>query len=298
MFTSGSVQMNPYLLRLRGEPRAQIAAWTLIVLVVVTLLGPPLYDIDPNTLDLANAGTAPSWAHLLGTDESGRDLLSRLLAGGRVSLMVGVAAMFVSVVAGTCIGFIAGYHRGWVDTLLMRLTDAALALPTLFVVIAVVSFLGSGAGTVIAAIGITSWMGVSRLVRGELLLLREQPFLEAARALGGHTLTTTVRHLWPHLLPTILVCSMLGVGSAILTESALSFLGLGLQPPAASWGNMLSGAQTYVASYPWLAAYPGLLIVITTVAVNSLGESLRDAVHVPRPRAGPPGADGAAARAT
>lgn len=261
----------------RGRNRyLRVAAVVLLLLIILAIAGPALYRVDPLAMDLSIAGIGPTGAHPLGTDESGRDLLARLLAGARVSLTVGMLAMLVAVGVGTTIGTVAGFGGGRVDAVLMRLTDAALAVPALFVVILVLTFMGSSVFTLVAAIGATSWMGAARVVRGELRVLREQPFVEAARALGTPHLSIMVRHLLPHLVPTVLVAATVGVPSAILMESALSFLGLGVQPPAASWGNMLSGAQTYLTSYPWLALYPGLLILCTVLAVNTLGETLRN----------------------
>ena len=263
--------------RLSRDARARGAAGILLFLALLAVAGPLLHDVNANALDLANPGASLSADHLLGTDESGRDLLGRLMAGGRVSLAVGFTAMFVAVLVGTAVGGIAGYRSGWLDAVLMRVTDAGLSIPTIFIIITVMTFLGPSAGTLIVAIGATSWMALSRLVRGELLVLREQPYVEAARALGTRGLPLILRHLLPHLAPTILVSASLGVGTAILTESALSFLGLGVQPPAASWGNMLSGSQSYLFAYPWLAVYPGVMILLTVVAVNLLGDALRDA---------------------
>lgn len=261
----------------RGRNRyLSLAAVVLLLLIIMAIVGPALYRVDPLAMDLSIAGTGPTAAHPLGTDESGRDLLARLLAGARVSLTVGMLAMLLAVAVGTTIGTVAGFGGGWVDAVLMRLTDAALAVPALFVVILVLTFMGSSVFTLLGAIAATSWMGAARVVRGELRVLREQPFVEAARALGTPHLSIMVRHLLPHLVPTVLVAATVGVPSAILMESALSFLGLGVQPPAASWGNMLSGAQTYLTSYPWLALYPGLLILCTVLAVNTLGEALRN----------------------
>lgn len=264
---------------LARDPRARAAALALLVLAALATRGPFLYRVSPTLMDLANAGAGPGAAHPLGADESGRDVLSRLLAGGRVSLGVGFLAMTVSIVLGASVGALAGYRGGWVDHVLMRFTDAALATPTLFVVITLLTFLGPSVPTLVLAIGGTSWMGAARVVRGELQVLREQAYVEAARALGNRSLPIIARHLFPHLVPTLLVASTFGVGTAILMESALSFLGLGVQPPAASWGNMLSGAQSYLFSYPWLAIYPGLLILVTVVAVNLLGDALRDALE-------------------
>ncbi len=254
---------------------ATLAIVTLVVLMVLAVAGPALYRVDPFTMDLSMVGAGPTTMHPLGTDESGRDVLARLLAGGRVSLTVGLLAMLLAVGLGTAIGSVAGFAGGWVDTVLMRFTDAALAVPALFVVILVLTFLGPSVITLLCAIGATSWMGVARVVRGELRVLREQPFVEAAHALGTPRVAIMLRHMLPSILPTVLVAATVGVPSAILTESALSFLGLGVQPPAASWGNMLSGAQTYLTSYPLLALYPGLLILLTVLSVNALGEALR-----------------------
>lgn len=262
-----------------GDGRARVGLVVLLVVAAASLVGPLLYRVDPVQMNLALAGAAPSALHPLGADESGRDVLGRLLAGGRVSLAVGLLAMLVAVAFGGTLGAIAGYRGGWLDQLLMRFTDAALAIPMLFVVITVLTFLGPSVPTLVLAIGATSWMGAARVVRGELQVLREQPYVEAARALGTRGLPIIVRHLLPHLVPTLLVAAALGVATAILMESALSFLGLGVQPPAASWGNMLSGAQTYVFSYPWLAIYPGVLILLTIVSVNLLGDAVRDSLH-------------------
>lgn len=267
--------------RFADDWRARSAVGILVVLVLLAVVGPIVHDTSATQLDLANPGAGASVTHPLGTDESGRDMLSRLMSGGRVSLALGFTAMLVAVVAGTVIGGLAGYRHGVVDTVLMRITDAGLSIPAIFIIITVMSFLGPSAATLILAIGATSWMAPSRLVRGELLVLREQPYVEAARALGSRGLPLLMRHLMPHIAPTILVSASLGVGTAILTESALSFLGLGVQPPAASWGNMLSGAQSYLFAYPWLAFYPGVMILLTVVAVNLLGDAVRDAWHPP-----------------
>jgi peptide/nickel transport system permease protein len=261
------------------DRRARLALLVLALLVSAAITGPWIHRVSPVLLDLSNAGASPSLQHPLGTDESGRDVLARLLNGARVSLAVGSAAMALSLLVGVTIGALAGARGGVVDTVLMRFTDAALSLPVIFIVITTLTFLGPTIPTLVLAIGLTSWMGLARLVRGELLALREQPFVEAARALGQRPVWITARHLLPHLWPTILVNATLGVGTAVLTESALSFLGLGIQPPTASWGNMLSGAQTYLFAYPWLAAWPGLMILVTVLAINLLGEALRDALE-------------------
>ncbi len=252
-----------------------LAAATLGTVIAMAIVGPVLYHASPVTMDLSIAGSGPTAAHLLGTDESGRDVLARLLAGARVTLSVGLSAMVLAVGVGTLIGAVAGLAGGWVDASLMRLTDSALSVPALFVVILVLTFLGPSVVTLFCAIAATSWMGSARMIRGEVIVLREQLYVEAARALGATPVMIILRHLVPHLAPTVLVAATVGVPSAILTESALSFLGLGVQPPAASWGNMLSGAQTYLTSSPLLAVYPGVLILVTVLSVNTLGDALR-----------------------
>ena len=259
--------------------RVQLTALVLALLVLAALAGPLVYRVDPDALDFAGAAAPPGAGHPLGTDESGRDVLARLLVGARVSLAVGAAAMLLSVALGTVVGALAGMAGPRADSLLMRLTDAALATPAIFVVITVLTFVGPSVPTLVIAIGVTSWMGLARLVRGELLALKHLDFVEAAEALGERPVPRFARHLLPHLWPTILVNATLGMGSALLTESALSFLGLGVQPPAASWGNMLSGAQTTVFSAPWLAVMPGLLILLAVASINILGDALRDVLH-------------------
>jgi len=263
--------------------RALIAGGVIVLLAAAALAGPALYGTDPNTLDLAQATAPPGPGHPLGTDESGRDVLGRLLAGGRVSLAVGFAAVACSALLGLSLGALAGLGGRRVDTFIMRFTDAMMAIPALFLIITMLALFGTSVGGLVIAIGGTSWMGLARLVRAELLSIREQNFVEAARALGARPLALLMRHALPHLLPSVLVNVTFGVGTAILMESALSFIGLGIQPPSASWGNMLTNAQSYLYSSPWLAVYPGLLILTTVVAVNVLGDALRDAAE-PEPR--------------
>lgn len=256
--------------------RATIAAGVLALLTLAAVLGPILYGADPNALDLGRAAVPPGPGHPLGTDESGRDVLGRLLAGGRVSLAVGFAAVSCSALLGLSLGSLAGLGGRRVDAAVMRLTDAMMAIPALFLIITTLALFGTSVTSLVLAIGGTSWMGLARLVRAELMSIREQPYVEAARALGARPTRLLLRHALPHLLPTLLVNVTFGVGTAILMESALSFIGLGIQPPAASWGNMLTNAQAYLYASPWLAVYPGLLILVTVVAVNMLGDALRD----------------------
>jgi peptide/nickel transport system permease protein len=264
------------------------ACWALVLLVLLfatVVVGPLLRRVDPELIDLANVAAAPSAKHPLGTDENGRDVLSRLLSGGRVSLSVGLAAVLFSLAVGVSFGALAGYRRGATDAVIMRLTDAMLSIPTIFLVITALTFFGSTITGLVIAIGATSWMGLARLVRGEILSVRELPHVEASRAIGATHSRIVREHILPHLLPSVIVNATLGIGTAILTESALSFLGLGVRPPAASWGNMLSGAQTYIITTPWLAAWPGVAIVLTVIAINVLGDALRDVTDPHRDRA-------------
>lgn len=256
--------------------RAWIAGTVVLLLALSALLGPVLYDMDPNVLDLSRAAEPPGAGHPLGTDESGRDVLGRLLAGGRVSLAVGFAAVTCSGLLGLTLGALAGLGGRRVDAFIMRFTDAMMAIPALFLIITTLALFGTNVVGLVIAIGGTSWMGLARLVRAELLSIREQNYVEAARALGARPVRVLLQHALPHLLPGVLVNVTFGVGTAILMESALSFIGLGIQPPSASWGNMLTNAQTYLYATPWLAIYPGLLILATVVSVNVLGDALRD----------------------
>ena len=257
-------------------PRSvSLPAALLCLLLLFAWLGPVLRTTDPDALDLAHTTATSSRQHPLGTDESGRDLLARLMAGGRVSLTVGAVATAVALVLGTMVGGLAGWRGARLEGLLMRLTDAAMAVPVLFVALAVLALFGTRLPLLVGVIGATSWMGIARLVRAQVVALREREFVLAARGLGLHGLRLFLRHLLPQLVPTLAVAASLGVAYAILTESALSFLGLGVQPPRASWGNMLTGAQHSLYVAPRLALWPGFMILLTTLACNGLGERLR-----------------------
>ena len=249
----------------------------LVLLYAFAFLGPLFNHADSEAVDLGNQLAGISLTHPLGTDESGRDVLIRLMQGGRVSLAVGTFAVLFSLVVGVTVGGLAGFFLGWLDTLLMRFTDGVLAIPAFFVVLCALTFFGSSLPNIILVIGLTSWMGLARLVRAEILSVRQEIYVEAVRALGARELSILLRHVLPQVIPTMIVNGTLGVANAILAESALSFLGVGVQPPAASWGNMLSGAQNYLYNAPWLAIYPGMLILLTVLAFNLIGDGLRDA---------------------
>lgn len=240
------------------------------------LLAPYIAPYDPNAIHLDHILEPPSSLFWLGTDRLGRDVFSRLLYGGRVSLWVGFVAVGISITIGTTLGLVSGYFRSWVDECIMRMVDIMLCFPSFFLILAVIAFLEPDMGNIMVVIGLTSWMGVTRLVRAETLSLREREFVAAARLAGVPTRTILLRHILPNALAPVLITATLGIAGAILVESSLSFLGLGVQPPTASWGNMLMDGKAVMESAPWLSVYPGMAILLTVLGYNLLGESLRD----------------------
>ena len=264
---------------LRSMRRQPLLVMGLVLVGGVTLLSvcAPLFaPHDPSSMDLDAILVGPSAAHWLGTDGLGRDILSRLLYGGRVSLWVGFVAVGISVSIGTTLGLIAGYFRGLVDECIMRLVDIMLCFPSFFLILAVIAFLEPSLFNIMVVIGLTSWMGVARLVRAETLTLRERDYVAAARLSGASLSRILFIHILPNALPPVLVSATLGVAGAILVESSLSFLGLGVQPPTPSWGNMLLEGKESLEIAPWLSVFPGFAILFTVLGYNLLGESLRD----------------------
>jgi len=255
---------------------AATGAAVLLVLAAVAVLAPWLAPYDPLAVNLPEALLAPSPAHWLGTDQLGRDVLSRLIFGSRISLLIGFIAVGVAVVVGTVVGLLAGYAGGRLDAILMRVVDTMLAFPSIFLLLAVIAILEPNIYNIMAVIGLTSWMGVARLVRAEILSLKEREFVLAARALGASPLRLMARHLLPNAMGPVLVAATLGVGGAILTESVLSYLGLGVQPPTPSWGNILNEGRVALGVAWWLTLSPGLCILVTVLAFNLLGEGIRD----------------------
>lgn len=243
-----------------------------LVVVLEPLLGLP----DPSKIDLRSTFAPPSAEHWLGTDENGRDMFARLVAGGRVSLSVGFASAFFTVLIASVIGVISGYLGGATDQVIMRLTDGFMAIPTFFLLLIVVSIWGSSPAILIAALALTRWMGVARLVRSEVLRFKEQEFVMAARATGASTLRLMFKHLLPQAAPSLIVATSLQIGVVMLVEAGLSFLGLGILPPLASWGNMLTASQHYMWIAPRLAVYPGLMILFAVLSFNAVGDALRD----------------------
>ena len=255
-----------------------IGAAVVLALITISLLAPVLSPYDPTTIDVYNVLSPPGKAHWLGTDELGRDLLSRIIWGSRVSLKVGFVAVGIAIMIGILVGSAAGFYGGKVDALLMRFVDIMLAFPTFFLILAVIAILEPNIYTIMAVIGVTGWMDVARLVRAEFLSLKERDFVDAGRAIGISNARLIFRHILPNALSPVFVAATFGVAGAILTESGLSFLGLGVQPPDPSWGNILTSGKDNIEIAWWLSLYPGLAILITVLSYNLVGEGLRDAL--------------------
>jgi peptide/nickel transport system permease protein len=252
----------------------------LVILLIFFVAGSAslIAPYDPGKTNVSKKLTPPSSEHLLGTDQLGRDVFSRMLYGSRISLSVGFVAVAISIIIGVFVGAIAGYYGKWADTILMRFVDIMLCFPSFFLILTVVALLGPSMLNVMVVIGITSWMGTSRFVRAEFLSLRERDFVQAARALGMKDSRIIFRHILPNGLAPVFVTATLDVATAVLVEAGLSFLGFGVQPPVPSWGNILTEGRTYIFDAWWLTVFPGLAILITVLSFNLLGEGLRDAL--------------------
>lgn len=274
---SGAAALRRFLHHKIGVSSAAV----LVVLSAACLAAPMLTTADPLRIDLSQPLAPPSAAHPLGTDESGRDVLARLLYGGRVSLFVAFAAMSISVVLGSLLGAIAGYFGGWLDRIVVQLVDGLLAVPVFFFWLIALASLGSTLTNIILIIGLTSWMPTARVVRAEAIRVRSLDFVEAGHALGATHVRVLFRYVMPEAIPVIIVSATLSTAFAILSESALSYLGVGVQPPNPSWGAMLYSAQQYIWQNPLLAVWPGVLILITVMVFNLLGDALQEAL---RPR--------------
>lgn len=259
--------------------RLAMAAFVLVlVLVGLALFAPWLSPYAPDSYDLNLILESPSSRHWLGTDDLGRDVLSRLIFGSQVSLSVGFVAVGLYVVIGILLGAVAGYYGGWIDMVISRAIEVMLCFPTFFLILAVLAFVGPSIYNIMVVIGITQWTGIARLVRGEVLRFREREFILAAKQAGASDLRLIFKHLLPNALAPVLVSASFGVASAILTESSLSFLGFGVPPQTPSWGAILAQAQAYMDTAWWLTLAPGLAIFLTITAYNLVGEGLRDAI--------------------
>ncbi len=261
---------------LASDPPALIAAGVVAVLIFAALFGPVIAPYDPVAIDLDHLREPPSGAHLLGTDSKGRDLLSRILAGSRITLVIGLTASLFSLSLGTLLGMTAGYFGGKTDTVMLQFFDVFLAFPSLLLAIGISAVMPPGLLSAMLAIVLVGWAGFARLVRGMTLSLKEQTYVEASRASGATIGRILFRHILPNALPLLLVAASLRMGGFILIEAALSFLGLGVQPPTPTWGSMISLNRAYINSAPWMVIFPGLAISATVIAFNVLGDFLRD----------------------
>jgi peptide/nickel transport system permease protein len=264
--------------RLRRRKSAMFGLTIVILLILVAILAPLIAPFDPNQQAYAFVRKAPSWRNWLGTDESGRDLLSRVIWGARASLLAGVVSVGIALGIGVPIGILAGYSGGWTDALISRITDALLAIPFLILAIALAAFLGPSLTNAMIAIGVTATPIFIRLTRGQVLVVKTEDYVEAARAVGNSGFRIAFRHILPNIMPALLVQASLTIAAAIIAEASLSFLGLGQQPPAPSWGSMLNTAQRFLTNAPWMAIWPGVAIFAAVLSFNLLGDGLRDAL--------------------
>jgi peptide/nickel transport system permease protein len=271
-------------IRLRRRKSAMVGLVIVVLVILAAIFAPLISPYDPAQQSWSAVRKPPSLAHLFGTDEVGRDLLARVIYGARASLAAGLVSVGIAIAAGVPLGLIAGYAGGLVDGLISRLTDAMLACPFLILAIALAAFLGPSLSNAMIAIGITATPLFIRLTRGQVLSIKSEDFVEAARAIGNPPWRIAIRHILPNVMPQLLVQASLTVATAIIAEASLSFLGLGQQPPAPSWGSMLNAAQRFLVNAPWLAVWPGLAIMITVLSFNLLGDGLRDALD-PRAKA-------------
>ncbi len=271
--------------RIRRDPGALLALGIILVLVAVAALAPLVSPYDPTRPDLSLGFRAapPSEAHLLGTDRAGRDVLSRLIYGARISLLIGFGSQILSLVLGIVFGLLAGFFGGVTDTIISRLIEILQAFPSLLFIIVLSVSIGPGLLTAYIALGIVGWAGVARIVRGSALSLRNAEYVEGARALGAGPSRLIFRHILPGTLPSLIVIYTIGVGGAIIGEATLSFLGLGVKPPTPSWGQMIADGQSYLTSAWWMSVFPGLAVAVVVIAFNFLGDTLRDALD-PRMR--------------
>jgi len=272
--------------RFRAHRPAVLGVLVLSLLAIACAAASLISPYDPDKTQLLSLYEAPSLRHPFGTDDLGRDLATRILYGGRVSLTIGLLAVTVAITVGTLVGVLAGYYGGFLDSLLMRFVDAMYSFPRLFLLILFgVFFKGMTVGVIILVLGLLSWLTTSRLVRATFLSLKQREFVEAARGVGARDRRIIFRHILPNSLAPIIVAGTLGVGAAIIAESTLSFLGLGIQPPTSSWGNMLNHATTDMDKAPWIAFFPGFFIFLAVMSINFIGDGLRDALdprHVVR----------------
>lgn len=267
-----------FLLRfLRENPLAMIGSLVILITILTSLLVPFLHLQDPVALDLRNRLKPPSSEHLFGTDNYGRDVLSRVIWGGRISLLVGILSVALATIIGVILGLISGYYGSWIDVVIMRITDILLSFPALLLAMAICAALGSSLWNVIVAISVVTVPRFSRLVRGSTVSIREEDFIEAARALGQRPTKIMIFHILPNILSPILVMVTLWIPAAIITEASLSFLGLGVMPPTPTWGNIIGEGKSYLQNAPWIAIFSGVAIMLLVLSFNFVGDAARDA---------------------
>ncbi|PIU83549.1 MAG: peptide ABC transporter permease [Elusimicrobia bacterium CG06_land_8_20_14_3_00_38_11] len=265
-----------YLEKLLKNKLAKVGILIIVALILTAIFSPLISTHNPIEGIISERLQPPSKNHFLGTDEMGRDVFSRMVYGTRISISIGIIAVGISVIVGTFFGLVSGYFGGKIDTVIMRFVDIMLCFPTFFLILMVIAFLEPNIYNVMVVIGLTSWPGLARLVRGETLSVKERDFIIAAKGLGLKKRRIIFVHILPNVIAPVIVAGILGVGAAILTESGLSFLGLGVQPPTPSWGNILTSGKDYIHIAWWLSLFPGLAILITVLSWNLLGEGLRD----------------------
>jgi peptide/nickel transport system permease protein len=269
---------NLFWTRFRSNKLAVAGGIVVIALFVAAVFAPLIAPYNPDDIDRSHILQAPEPGHPFGTDDLGRDVMSRMVFGSRISLAVGFVAVGIATLMGMIIGALAGYYGGWTDRVAMRFIDIMLSIPTFFLILAVIAFIGPSIWNIMIIIGLTSWMGVARLVRAEFLSLKEREFVLAAKAVGASDLRVIFRHVMINSMAPVLVSAILGVAGAVLVESALSFLGIGVQPPTPSWGNILTLGKDNIEIAWWLSVFPGLAILITVLGYNLLGEGIRDSI--------------------
>lgn len=282
-YVEGTSQLsNSYIKSFLRELKSNKLAMFSLVILIIVLLASALAFIapyDPDNINVVARLKKPSWNHFFGTDELGRDYFTRMLYGGRISLMVGFSSMIVSITIGTFVGTLSGFKGGIVDKVIMRAIDVLMCIPTFFLILIFNTYMKPSIKNVVIVIGIFGWMGIARIVRAETLSYKEREYVKAGRCLGAYDFQLILKHIIPNVMPTVIVASTINIAGAILTESALSFLGLGVQAPTSSWGSMLQTAQNYLDNSIYIALFPGMAILLTVLSFNIIGDTLRIALE-------------------
>ena len=278
MSRAGSSLRNVFWKRFKTNRLAVAGGIIVLALFFIAIFAPLVSPYNPNDIDRKHVLDPPGMKHPFGTDDLGRDILSRMIWGARISLSVGFVAVGIATIIGMIVGALSGYYGGWTDRIMMRFIDIMLTIPTFFLILAVIAFIGAGIWNIMIVIGVTSWMGVARLVRAEFLSILQREYVLAAKALGASDFRIIFRHIMINSMAPVLVSAVLGIAGAVLVESALSFLGIGIQPPTPSWGNILTLGKDNIEIAWWLSVFPGLAILITVLGYNLLGEGIRDSI--------------------